>query len=160
MLAMMMVQRAVEVASHKVRWNVALAAVATVFGLTFWIAYSDRGPASPLRSSVPPRSTEQRQQVQFESVKPTPVEAVSGTSKDQAAPSRVKEERPASTRVRRVRAGQNEVDYIGDDVTVRHFTYRPAAQRKRAVENRVAYIGDDVTVRYFTPRPAVRTDSR
>jgi hypothetical protein len=158
-LAMMMVQRAKEVASHKFRWNVALAAVATVFGLTFWIADSDRGPASPLRSSDPPRSTE-RQQVPFEAMKPTPVEAASGTSKGRAAPSPVKEERPASTRVRRVRAGQNEVDYIGDDVTVRHFTYRPAAQHKRAVENRVAYIGDDVTVRYFTPRPAVRTDSR
>lgn len=158
LLAMMMVQRAKEVASHKVRWNVALAAVATVFGLTFWVAYSDRGPASPLRSSVPPSSTERQQ---FEPMKPTQVEGASGTSKGQAAPSPVKkEERPASTRVRRARVGQNEVDYIGDDVTVRHFTYRPAAQHKRAVESRVAYIGDDVTVRYFTPRPAVRTDSR
>jgi len=158
LLAMMMVQRAKEVASQKVRGNVALAAVATVFGLTFWIAYSDRGPASPIRSSVPPSSTERQQ---FEPMKPTQVEEASGTSKGHAAPSPVKkEERPASTRVRRARVGQNEVDYIGDDVTVRHFTYRPAAQHKRAVESRVAYIGDDVTVRYFTPRPAVRTDSR
>ena len=156
--AMMMVQRAKEVASQKFRWNVALAAVATVFGLTFWIAYGDRGPASPLRSSDP-RSTE-RQQVQVESMKPTPVEAASGTSKGQAAPSPVKEERPASTMVRRVRVGQGEVYYIGDDVTVRHFAHRPAAQHKQAVESRVAYIGDDVTVRYFTRRPAIRTDSR
>jgi 3-deoxy-D-manno-octulosonate 8-phosphate phosphatase KdsC-like HAD superfamily phosphatase len=67
-----------------------------------------------------------------------------------------KEDMPVRTMLRRVRVGKNEVDYIGDDVTVRYFTYRPAPQRRRVAESRIAYIGDDVTVRYFTPKLAVK----
>ena len=72
----------------------------------------------------------------------------------------MKEAKPARTTRQRVRVGKNEVDYIGDDVTVRYFTYGPAPQRRRVAESRIAYIGDDVTVRYFTPKLAVRPNSR
>jgi hypothetical protein len=62
--------------------------------------------------------------------------------------------RPAKTPLRRVRVGENEVDYVGEDVTIRYFTSKPAP-RRRVGESQVAYIGDDVTVHYFRPKPAV-----
>jgi len=59
---------------------------------------------------------------------------------------------------KRVRVGPNEVDYIGDDVTIRHFETRPAKPqlRKNAKERN---FGNDVTVRYFAdaPQPATRS---
>ena len=86
------------------------------------------------------------------------------TSAVQPALASVKAPRPARPVVRRVQVGTNEVDYIGEDVTVRYFTHPPAPQRMPAADGRVAnrevYIGDDVTVRYFTPTPAKRPDSR
>jgi DNA-binding winged helix-turn-helix (wHTH) protein len=86
------------------------------------------------------------------------------TSAVQPALASVKAPRPATPRVQRVRVETNEVDYIGEDVTVRYFRHPRAPQRKPAADGRVAnrevYIGDDVTVRYFTPTPAKRPDSR
>ena len=83
------------------------------------------------------------------------------TSSVQPALASVKAPRPS---VQRVRVETNEVDYIGEDVTVRYFTHPPAPQRKPAADGRVAnrevYIGDDVTVRYFTPTPAKKPDRR
>jgi hypothetical protein len=82
----------------------------------------------------------------------------------QPALASVKAPRPARPRVRRVQVGTNEVDYIGEDVTVRYFTHPPLPQRKPAADGRVpyreVYIGDDVTMRYFTPTPAKRPNSR
>jgi hypothetical protein len=85
------------------------------------------------------------------------------TSAVQPALASVKAPGPARPKVRRVQVGTNEVDYFGEDVTVRYFTYPPAPQRKLTadgVEYREEYIGDDVTVRYFTSTPAKRPDSR
>jgi len=155
-LAMMILQRAEDGARHGSRRNLALAAL-TVVVLMGWIAYSARRPASPLGSSALPRSTAIEQQVRFQPANATPAK---GTSTVQPAPVPVKEARPAGTTLRRVRMGENEVDYIGEDVTVRYFTYKPAPQRRRVGESRVAYIGEDVTVRYFTPKPAVGRDIR
>ncbi len=154
--ATMILQRVEEVARHGSRRTLALAAVAVV-GLMGWIVYSARRPASPVGSSAPARSTAIERQVGFRPANATPAK---GTSTGQPAPGRVKEARRATTTLRRVRVGENEVDYIGEDVTVRHFTYKPAPQRRRVGESRVAYIGEDVTVRYFTPKPAVAPDSR
>jgi len=47
------------------------------------------------------------------------------------------------------------VEYIGDDVIVRHFTPRPAPKRVLVGSNDVHHIGDDVTVRYLTPKPSL-----
>ncbi len=44
-----------------------------------------------------------------------------------------------------------EVHYIGDDVTVRIFHEQHASKPRRAAQSRVAHIGNDVTVRYFAP---------
>jgi hypothetical protein len=50
---------------------------------------------------------------------------------------------------RRIQFGPNEVDYVAEDVTVRHFITRPPKTRARSVWKQVA-IGNDVTVRYFS----------
>jgi hypothetical protein len=56
--------------------------------------------------------------------------------------------------------GTKEVEYIGDDVTVRRFTDIPSTKRNRQPNNRIAHIGDDVTVRYFASPPPARTATR
>ena len=59
-----------------------------------------------------------------------------------------------SNTIRRKRMGRDEIDYVGDDVTVRHFYPKLAPQRRTAAHSRVSYIGEDVTVHYFTPGEA------
>ena len=137
--------------------NLALAGVATALALTCWLAYSGRRPVSPLESSALPKSTAIEQQARSEAAEALPGKT---TSAVQPRPVPVKEARPATPRLRRVRVGKNEVDYIGEDVTVRYFTYTPTPQRRPTEDSRVKYIGDDVTVRYFVPNPAARSDSR
>jgi hypothetical protein len=154
LLARIMVQRATEVISNKPLHSLALAAVATGFGLTFWMAHGSRGPASTLGSLSAPGA------VAVRGFQPSNEVTPEGTFDSQAAPSQVKETLGTAMRTRRVRLGQDEVDYIGDDVTVRHFNYRPVRQRRVAGTGRVAYIGKDVTVRYFTPKSASRSESR
>jgi hypothetical protein len=53
---------------------------------------------------------------------------------------------------KRVLAGKDEVDYIADDVTIRHFRSQPAP-KKTAVSSKQVHIGNDVTVRYFNSKP-------
>jgi hypothetical protein len=147
------IQRAKRVPWHKVRWNVALAAVVTVFAIALWVAYSGRGPASPLGSPALERSTLIEKQVRFQAAKAMPGSA-RGASAVRPLPVPGKEVQPAKTGLRRVRVGENEVDYVGEDVTIRYFTSKPAP-RRRVRESQVAYFGDDVTVYYFRPKPAV-----
>jgi hypothetical protein len=74
------------------------------------------------------------------------------TFKVQRARVPMKEARPARAKLQRVRAGENEVDYFGDDVTVRHFTPKLAPRRVQVGKTQIVYIGDDVTVHHFTSR--------
>jgi hypothetical protein len=154
LLATRIIQRARDVTWHTRRRNLTLAAVATVLGLTCWIAYSRRGPASPLGSSALRRSIAIEPQAPAQRAKAMLTKDTSGLQR--ATVLVKKKDMPARTMLRRMRVGKNEVDYIGDDVTVRYFTYRTAPQRRRVAESRIAYIGDDVTVRYFTPKLAVK----
>ncbi len=134
---------------------VALASVAVMLAFAAWTAYRGHGAAAPFESSTLPKSTD----VDSPAVlpKPLPSKALVQT---EIAPG--KEARPSRTVAKqRVRAGDNGVYNIGDDVTVRVFTPRPAVQRSRAPKSRVAHIGNDVTVRYFTPtEPAPKPVSR
>ena len=148
-LATMIMQRAKAVTLHNRRWNVALAAVATVLMLTCWIAYRGRRPASPLGSSALPRSTAIEQREPFQPTKAIPAK---DTFRIQPAPFRVKEARSARATLQRVWAGENEVAYFGDDVTVRYFTPKLASRRVQVGKTQVVYIGDDVTVHHFTSR--------
>jgi hypothetical protein len=54
---------------------------------------------------------------------------------------------------RRIRVGPNEVDYVAEDVTIRHFTLTPARPRVQLTDKEV-HFGPDVTVRYFASKPA------
>jgi hypothetical protein len=122
-------------------WSVALPALATVLLVVFWIASSARRPAPTVGSSAPP-AIEQ----------PASLPGVQAISA--AGTSRL---HPAPVFRKRVRVGENVIEYIGDDVTVRHFGLKPAPRRLLVGDNdhQVHHIGDDVTVRYFMPSAAV-----
>ncbi len=60
---------------------------------------------------------------------------------------------------RRIRVGQNEVDYVAEDVTIRLFTAKPTPARVPHL-NRQRNIGGDVTVRYFEYEPALVPQAR
>ncbi len=149
---------------QEVNWNkrrraIALAAGTAALGLIFWAAHG-RGPALPLGSSALPGSSSLPSSGDIghseglESAKARPAE---GALRDLSA----RRPRPTlpRTRVRRVRVGQNEVEYIGDDVTVRHFIYKPATPHGAVKASKVAHFGNDVTVRYFTPNQQPRPQS-
>ncbi len=136
---------------QKRRWkNVTLAVVATGLVLTCWIAYRGRRPSWLLGSSALQKSTA----IEQAPILPAKAGSARGMSALQTAPVPMKQPGVARATFRRVRVGENEVDYIGQDVTVRNFTPKAAPHRVRVGENEVAYIGEDVTVRYFTPKPA------
>ena len=65
----------------------------------------------------------------------------------------------ASSAFKRVRVGQNEVDYIAKDVTIRRFTPKPGPPQVRASDKQVN-IGEDVIVRYFAYKPGVVPQTR
>ncbi len=152
-LTTLLMQRAREASWYKGHRNLAFAGAATVLGLTCWIAYRGHGPASPASSASTPTAIEQRQGP-FESAK-----AVTATDTS----TRLAKPAPGShaTAMRRVPVSDHEVDYIRGDVTVRHFTYKPAPQQRRIMaKSRVAHIGDDVTVRYFPSGATLQSASR
>jgi hypothetical protein len=136
---------------YSARRNTRLATVAAMILLTCWIGYSrHRRPGTSLGSSA--RSTVTGQQAPLPPAKALPA---TGTPQLQTTPVRRVDARAAGTAARRVRVGENEVDYIKDDVTVRYFTPKRAPHRLRNDKNQVAHIGDDVTVRYFKRKPAL-----
>src|SRR5579871_5100395 len=53
---------------------------------------------------------------------------------------------------RRVQVGANEVDYVTDDVTIRHFKPTSPRARIQLASNEVR-MGRDVTIRYFGAKP-------
>ena len=61
----------------------------------------------------------------------------------------------ARSKGRRVRVGDDEIDYISEDVTVRHFARKPAVQQAPLGVDQVEYVSEDVTVRHFAPKLAV-----
>jgi hypothetical protein len=155
-LATSFAQRARHLRWSNRRRNSVLAAFAVVLMFTIGLASRHRGPATPMESSTLPGSNATIPHGLLP--KPLPGRRVAA-AQAMSAPS--KEARPKRSALRRVRVGQNEVDYIGDDVTVRLFTDKPAAKRSQRANSRIAHIGSDVTVRYFTPpQPATRTASR
>jgi hypothetical protein len=130
--------------------NAAVTTVAVVLAFIAGIVYKSHSPAKSLESSTLPNASSTDQ--------PAPVPkpaAAKPAAAVQPAPVPLKNTTSARNARRRVRAGSNEVDYIGDDVTVRTFTDNTPAKRTRTAAGRTAQYGDDVTVRYFTPAPSV-----
>lgn len=142
-------QIAKDVPWHKLQWSLVLAFLAIAVGLTCWIAYNGRRPVSSSESSARPASTVIQPPAPSKAVEALPENAAAAVDRSV---------KPAMPRVQRVQVGKYEVDYIGEDVTVRYFTYPTKPQQKPAAGHRVVHIGDDVTVRYFGPTPAVLQD--
>jgi hypothetical protein len=140
-------KRAKGVSFYKSRWKTAVA-VAAVLVIARWIAYKENRPStSPLGTSAlrAPNAIEQ----------PTPWMAEKRVSASSTSNPRTgvgtKEDgnRAARTMPHWVRVGNNELDYVAQDVTVRYFTAQRALQPVRNKDNQVRYISEDVTVRYF-----------
>jgi hypothetical protein len=128
--------------------NAALASAAVALAIAGWIVYTGHRPAPSLESSTLPKSTAIESS---ENLAKHP-----GRAGNQPELIAGKDVRRARIVRKRVRIGDSDVEYFGDDVTVRWFTARTAKQRSRVAKSRVTHIGDDVTVRYFTqPQPAV-----
>jgi hypothetical protein len=138
------------------RCSAPAAVMAVVLTFTFLMVYKPFHPAKMVGSSALPgangKAIERRSSISkpFPG-KPAPAETSSASPKPIGL---------ATKRLRRVRMGPNEVEYIGDDVTVRRFTDRRSTQRSGQPNNRIAHIGDDVTVRYFASPPPARTAMR
>ena len=143
------VQIAKDVPLRRRQLTLGLAVVAAVVAVTCWITYNDRSPVSPPESSARPASTAVVPLVPSKAAEALPENATAAVDRSV---------KPAMPRVQHVQVGKYEVDYIGEDVTVRYFTYPAKPQRKPTAGHRVVHIGDDVTVRYFGPTPAVLQD--
>jgi uncharacterized membrane protein YeaQ/YmgE (transglycosylase-associated protein family) len=143
--ASIIMQRAKDMPSYK-RW-----AVAAVLVLVSWIAYRDRGPASTLGASALQGLNAMGQPLPSVPAKTS----ASSMSTPQTAPVLTEEARKTARSMPRwVRVGNNELDYVAPEVTVRYFTATPAPRRVEVGPSHVEHIGDDVTVRYFTPTAA------
>jgi len=132
-------------------------AVVSVTLILIGIAAIGGRPVLPLRSFVRPTSTVADQPARSKTAEALPSKPAAAVESAIVA---VQAAMPATPRVRRVRVGTNEVDYIGDDVTIRYFTYPTPPQRRPTADSRIAYFGEDVTVHYFTPESAVRPNRR
>jgi hypothetical protein len=124
------------------RWNLGAATVAIILGVVWWIslyrhaAFTMEGESGIMRSKA----------AEKHAPKPTAnkwLNEGSGTQYTNAA----------KPRFTKVQVGQNEVDYIADDVTIRHFTKLIPPSRTPAIYKQFD-IGDDVTVRVFNHKTA------
>ena len=146
-------QRVKRVSWDKLRWNAGAIVVSTMLVMVSWVAYDHRA-ASPAGASSPQRSNAAEQQV------PAKLSPVSNrTSKPQTAAAGTEGMKAGGSAFKLVRVGQNEVDYIAEDVTIRRFTPKPAPPQMRVGGKRVDF-GEDVTVRYFASKPPVTSQAR
>ena len=140
-------------APNKLRWNVAAAGFVAVLLIVGWIAYHHRS-ASPMDASSLHRSNAAQEQV---SAKPSAES--NRASEPETSAGGTADRKDIGAGFRRVRISQNEVDYIAEDVTIRHFTSKPARTQMRVGEKRVNF-GEDVTVRYFVSKPPVTSQAQ
>ena len=125
--------------------NVAAISAVIAIMIAGWIAY-DRPSRSPVGLSAPGSNAAG-----------PPVSPVLSpedhTPRPRNVSSRAEDMKGRRSTFRRLRVGQNEVDYIAEDVTIRQFMpktkYAQGSNRYEQVN-----IGDDVTVRYFAYKPA------
>lgn len=128
------------------RWpKFRLTHVAAVFAILIigsrWIP-SHLDPASPVSASFTPVASDAAPAATLPApVKPSrsPLPQVAVTGAPNSA-------------FRRVQVGANEVDYVTDDVTIRHFKPTSPRARIQLASNEVR-MGRDVTIRYFGAKP-------
>ena len=118
----------------------------TVVVLATWVAFRDHRPAPAAPTSAVATAKAVVQPSSLPSAASTAVPA-----KASAVPAlAVVPGGAVAAKPRWVRVGNDELDYVGQDVTVRYFGVKPAAQLAPA-QSRTKKIGSDVTVRYFSP---------
>jgi len=140
---------------HKHQWNVAVTgAVAALVIAACWIAYDGR-PASPADTASMQRVNAVQQQKPFAPAK----SALNRASKVQTAIYDGEEAQCPGPAFKRILGKANEIDYIAEDVTIRHFTAKPPLPRVRG-GHKEFHIGEDVTVRYFPPKLAAMSQTR
>ena len=112
--------------SDRLRPAMALAGVTSVLLTAVLVGYAHRRPASPVPLSVLQRSNTVEQKVPFgpaviPAAEPVslPIEQATAEAPPEAAP--LPERHSFRSDFRRVRVDGHEVDYVADDVTVRHF---------------------------------------
>ena len=128
-VAAMIAQAAKRLLLRQYQWKPA--AVVIVLVMAGWIAYTHRGPASPVSTSELSRSNAIEEHVPFAPANP----AANRTSKPQTAPVARQEKKKAARTTLRV---WRDVDYIAEDVTVRYVTLKPAvAPQKRPMGSTV-----------------------
>jgi hypothetical protein len=132
------------------------AVMAVVLTFTFLMVYKPFHPAKIMGSSALAGANGNAIERRSSISKPFPGKPVVAETAS-ASPKPIG---PATKVPRTVRVGPNEVEYIGDDVTVRRFTDRRSTKRSGQPNSRIAHIGDDVTVRYFASPPSARTVTR
>jgi anti-sigma regulatory factor (Ser/Thr protein kinase) len=146
-LATMLMRRAKCLTWHKRPWNLDLAAFAAVLVLSCWIAYSGHHTARSVGSLEMRRTTAVEEQVS-----PPPVNTMLAEYKPAVQPVQFPAEEARTAKPHRwVGLAEEKVVHIGEDVTVRYFTAKPAPHRRSAGQHQVVHMGEDVTVRYFTP---------
>jgi hypothetical protein len=119
------------------RWELAAAAVIIMVVITIWFTDSHRMALPGSGSGLPKLDTT----------------GLQAAASHQTAVNETEGSHASSSGFRRVRVGPNEIDYVTDDVTIRHFL-RSSAPVRSPAKNRQVNIGDDVTVRYFAYKPA------
>ena len=110
----------------QLRPAMALAGVTSVLLMAVLVGYAHRRPASPVPLSVLQRSNTVEQKVPFgpalipaAAPLPTPITQTTAEALPEAAP--LPERHSFHSDFHRVRVDGHEVDYVADDVTVRHF---------------------------------------
>jgi GAF domain-containing protein len=131
-------KQAVQVPYYK-RW-----VAVTVLVLATWVAFRDHRPAPAAPTSGGATAKAVAQPSSSPSAASTAVPA-----KASAIPA-LAVVPPVAAKPRWVQVGNDELDYVGQEVTVRYFGVKPAAQLAPA-QSRTKKIGSDVTVRYFSP---------
>jgi len=124
------------------RWPITI--VTTVAAVTFLIASSTH---IPLPVSSGPASTSM---IALPNNPPEPANALPRTRRSRPQPAPAKH--ALLSTLRRVPVGENEVDYVGEDVTMRVFG-PPAKSPSGGRCSKQVDIGDDVTICYLADSP-------
>ena len=131
-VAAMIAQAAKRLLLHQYRWKPA--GVVIVLVMAGWIAYTHRGPASPVSTPELPRSNAIERPVP---VAPAKL-AANSMSKPQTAPVATQAKKKAARSTSQRLRAWHDVDYIAEDVTVRYVTLKPAvAPQKRPMGSAV-----------------------
>jgi hypothetical protein len=143
---------------HARRGRVAgvLAAASSVFIMLCLFAYANRRPASPVPAAVLQQSGTVQQQAPF-GAQVVPASAHPSRANLIAVPDSVLPEKKAPSpelqKVKSLRVGKDEVEYLAEDVTVRHFNLTP--ERLHSAEKE-SHVRPSAAVAHIPHKPEVK----